>query len=179
MKKTAGLTGIFQDPDRVLAAATELRRAGYSRYDFHTPYPLHGLDDAMGIKRTVLPWISLGAGVVGLAVALHLQWWTGAVDYPLVIGGKPFFAFEPSIPIAFELTVLFCAIATVVGMFALNGLPRWYSRWQDDPHFLRAMDDAFVVTVDAEDAQYDAGETRSLLESLGAEQVRVVEYEDQ
>lgn len=179
MKKTAGVTGLFHDPDQVLKAATEIRRAGYRKFDFHTPYPLHGLDDAMGVKRTVLPWISLGAGIVGAAVATHLQWWTGAVDYPLVIGGKPLFAFEPSIPIIFELTVLFCAIATVVGMFALNGLPRWFSRWQDDPHFVRSMDDAFVVTVDADDAMYDAGKTRGLLESLGAEQVREVEYEDQ
>jgi hypothetical protein len=179
MKKTAGVTGLFHDPDQVLKAAAEIRRAGYRKFDFHTPYPLHGLDDAMGVKRTVLPWISLGAGIVGAAVATHLQWWTGAVDYPLVIGGKPLFAFEPSIPIIFELTVLFCAIATVVGMFALNGLPRWFSKWQDDPHFVRSMDDAFVVTVDADDAQYDAGKTRTLLESLGAEQVREVEYEDQ
>jgi pimeloyl-ACP methyl ester carboxylesterase len=179
MNKTAGITGLFHDPDQVLKAAGEIRRAGYRKFDFHTPYPLHGLDDAMGIKRTVLPWISLGAGIAGAAAALHLQWWTGAVDYPLVIGGKPLFAFEPSIPITFELTVLFSAIATVIGMFALNGLPRWYSKWQNDPHFLRSTDDAFVVTIDAEDAAYDAEKTSTLLESLGAEQVRIVEYEDQ
>jgi hypothetical protein len=112
-------------------------RAGYRKFDFHTPYPLHGLDDAMGVKRTILPWISLGGGLAGLAVATHLQWWTGAVDYPLIIGGKPLFAFEPSVPIMFELTVLVSAIATVVGMFALNGLPKWFSRWQHDAHFTR------------------------------------------
>lgn len=179
MKKTAGISGIFHDPDRVLEAAAEIRRAGYQRFDFHTPYPLHGLDKAMGIKRTVLPWIALAGGVAGLAVALHLQWWTGAVDYPLVVGGKPLFAFEPSIPIAFELTVLLTAIATVVGMFALNGLPQWFSKWQNDPHFLRTMDDAFVVTVDAEDPHYHAEQTRALLESLGASQVRIVDYDEE
>ncbi|MCB2206065.1 DUF3341 domain-containing protein [bacterium] len=178
MKKTAGMTGLFHDPDTVLSAATEIRRAGYRQFDFHTPYPLHGLDDAMGVKRTVLPWIAFGTGLLGTLAATLLQWWTGAVDYPLIIGGKPFFAFEPSIPIMFELTVLFCAIGTVIGMFALNGLPRWYSKWQNDPHFLRTTDDAFMVTVDSEDAMYDAGKTRTLLESLGAEQVREVEYED-
>lgn len=179
MKKTAGMTGLFHDPDDVLTAAAEIRRAGYRKFDFHTPYPLHGLDEAMGVKRTMLPWISLGAGLLGLAAALHLQWWTGAVDYPLVIGGKPLFALPPSIPIAFELTVLFSAIATVVGMFALNGLPRWFSKWQHDEHFVRSTDDAFVVTVDADDSHYDADQTRRLLESLGAEHVRTVEYEDQ
>jgi len=179
MKKTAGISGIFHDPDCVLAAAAEIRRAGYQRFDFHTPYPLHGLDEAMGIRRTILPWIALAGGVAGLAIALHLQWWTGAVNYPLVVGGKPLFAFEPSIPIAFELTVLLCAVATVVGMFALNGLPQWFSKWQNDPHFLRTMDDAFVVTVDAEDPRYHAEQTRVLLESLGAAQVRIVDYDEE
>jgi hypothetical protein len=179
MKKTAGISGIFHDPDLVLKAAAEIRRAGYRKFDFHTPYPLHGLDKAMGIKRTVLPWISLVGGVAGGGLALHLQWWTGAVDYPLVIGGKPLFAFEPSIPITFELSVLLTAIATVVGMFALNGLPSWFSKWQTDPHFLRSTDDAYVVTVDAGDALYHAEKTRGLLESLGAEHVRIVDYDEE
>ncbi|MBI5648639.1 MAG: DUF3341 domain-containing protein [Ignavibacteriae bacterium] len=177
--KLAGITGIFTDPDTVLAAAAALRSAGYRRFDFHTPYPLHGLDDAMGIKKTILPYISLIAGVTGALVALHLQWYTGAVDYPLVIGGKPLFALEPSIPITFELTVLLSAIATVVGMFGLNGLPRWFSKWQKDPHFLRSTDDAFVVTIDAEDPLYDSEKTRALLQSVGADQIRVVEYNEE
>lgn len=171
---TAGITGLFTNPDLVLTAAERLRKAGYQKFDFHTPYPLHGLDEAMGIKPTILPWISLGAALAGAGIALHLQWWTGAVDYPLVIGGKPFFAFEPSIPIAFELTVLLSAIATTIGMFALNRLPQWFSKWQSDPHFLRMTDDGFVVTVDSDDAQFDEQKTKSLLETLGAEQVRLV-----
>ena len=171
MSKTAGISGIFQDPDLVLKAAAEIRRAGYQKFDFHTPYPLHGLDQAMGIKRTVLPWISLAAGVTGAAVALHLQWWTGAVDYPLVIGGKPFFAFGQN--------CLQKVHRTVVGMFALNGLPKWFSKWQNDPHFVRSTDDAFVVTVDAEDPLFHAEKTRGLLESLGAESVRTVEYDEE
>lgn len=178
MKQTAGMTGLFQDPDAVLAAAAELRRAGYQKFDFHTPYPLHGLDEAMGVRRTILPWISLGGGIVGLTAAWLLQWWTGAVDYPLVIGGKPLFGIPPSVPIMFELTVLICGIATTVGMFALNGQPRWFSKWDSSDIFRHSTDDGFVVTVDAGDARYDAQQTRTLLESLGAEQVRIVEYED-
>lgn len=176
MQPIVGATGIFTDPDKVLVAARQLREAGYRKFDFHTPYPLHGLDDAMGVRRTILPWISLGGGLTGLAVATHLQWWTGAVDYPLVIGGKPFFAFEPSVPIMFELTVLVSAIATVVGMFALNGLPKWFSRWQHDAHFTRMMDDAFVVTIDAEDPLFHQEKTPSLLSVLGADHVRIVEH---
>ena len=167
---------LFTDPDAVLKAAAELRRAGYTRYDVHTPYPLHGLDDAMGIKRTILPWLALGGGVAGMGLALHLQWWTGAVDYPLVIGGKPLFAIQPSIPITFELTILLTAIVTVVGMFALNGLPRWFSRWQNDPHFLRSTDDGFVVTIEAEDPQYHPECTRELLHTLGGLDIRTVNH---
>lgn len=178
MKSTTGIAGIYTDPNKVLEAARQLRAGGYRYFDFHTPYPLHGLDEAMGVKRTILPWFSLVAGLTGAAVAIHLQWWTGAVDYPLVIGGKPFFAFEPSIPIMFELTVLLSAIATVVGMFALNRLPRWYSHWQNDPHFLRMMDDAFVVTIDEMDPLFHRERTQTFLESLGAKQVRVIEYNE-
>ena len=179
MTLLAGLTGLFTDPDRVLHAAEKLRDAGYRNFDFHTPYPLHGLDDAMGVRPTILPWISLVAGFTGALLALHLQWWTGAVDYKLIVGGKPFFAIEPSIPITFELTVLLSATATVVGMFALSGLPKWFSKWQSSPHFPRSTDDAFVLTVDAEDPLFHSDRTRAFLESIGAEQVRLVEYHDE
>ncbi|MAT40519.1 MAG: hypothetical protein CL946_13060 [Ectothiorhodospiraceae bacterium] len=176
MKETVGVMGVFEDPNKVIDAASQIRNAGYKKFDFHTPYPIHGLDQAMGVKKTILPWISLAAGVTGTAVATHLQWWTGAVDYPLTIGGKPFFALEPSVPIIFELTVLLCAIGTAVGMFALNGLPQWFSKWQKDPHFIRTMDDKFVVAIEAKDPLFKNDETKKFLESLGAEQVRTVEY---
>jgi hypothetical protein len=178
MTRTSGLTGLFTDPNAVIAAARTLRDAGYVRFDFHTPYPLHGLDEAMGVRRTILPWISLAGAIVGGGIALHLQWWTGAVDYPLVVGGKPLFALPPSMPIIFELTVLVSALATTVGMFALNRLPQWWSRWQTGPHFARTTDDGFVVTIDAEDALFDAGRTASLLASLGASEVTLVEYDE-
>ena len=178
MTSLAGLTGIFTNPDSVLHAAAKLRDAGYRKFDFHTPYPVHGLDDAMGVRPTILPWISLVAGFTGALVAIHLQWWTGAVDYKLIVGGKPFFAMEPSIPIAFELTVLLSATATVIGMFALNGLPAWFSKWQRGPHFARSTDDAFVLTVDAEDPLFHSDKTRAFLEAIGAEEVRLVEYQD-
>ena len=96
-----------------------------------------------------------------------------------IVEGKPLFALEPSMPIAFELTVLLSSIATVVGMFGLNGLPRWHSKWQNDPHFLRSTDDAFVVTVDAGDPLYHSENTRALLEAAGADQIRVVEYNEE
>jgi Alternative complex III, ActD subunit len=179
MNKIAGAMGVFTEPGQVLKAANLIKTAGYKKFDFYTPYPIHGLDDAMGIRKTVLPYISLVAGIIGTAMAIHLQWWTGAVDYPLIIGGKPFFAFEPSIPIIFELTVLLSALATAIGMFALNGLPSWSNKYQGDPHFKRMMDDAFVVTIDASDPQFNGDTTKEFLESLGADQVRLVEHHEE
>ena len=176
MANYAGCMGLYTDPAQVLKAAARIRSAGYKKFDFHTPYPIHGLDDAMGVRKTILPYISFAAGMLGVGIALHMQWWTGAVDYPLIIGGKPLFAFEPSIPITFELGVLLCAIATTVAMFALNKLPQWHNKYQDDPLFKRSMNDAFVVTIDADDPQFHATETKNFLESLGADQVTLVEY---
>lgn len=179
MKNIAGIMGVYTDPNKVIKAAGQIRMAGYKKFDFHTPYPLHGLDDAMGIRKTVLPYISLAAGLLGSAMAIHMQWWTGAVDYKLVIGGKPLFAIESSVPIMFELTVLLCAVATVVAMFAMNGLPKWFNRYQNDPHFLLSTDDAFVVTIDSDDPQFHGERTKEFLESLGAAQVRLVESNEE
>ncbi len=179
MNKLIGITCLFRDPNAVIHAAEKLRDKGYRRFDFHTPYPVHGLDEAMGVKRTILPWISLLGGIAGLAIATHMMWWTGAVDYRLIVGGKPYFAFEPSIPIMFELTVLLCATATTVGMFALNKLPKWHNKWQDSPHFLLSTDDAFVLTIDATDQYFHRERTAELLEAVGAQEIRIVERHDQ
>jgi hypothetical protein len=101
-----------------------MRSEGFTKMDAFTPFPVHGLDHALGLGRSRLGYVVFGAGFVGMVLALLLQWWTGAVDYPLVIGGKPLFAFEFSIPITFEVTVLLAAFAAVLGMLAVNGLPR-------------------------------------------------------
>ena len=89
-----GLVARFENPATLLHAATGLRDAGYKRYEVWSPFPVHGMDNAMGLKRSIVPWIVLGGGLTGMVGALLLQWWTGAVDYPVMIGGKPFFAFE-------------------------------------------------------------------------------------
>jgi hypothetical protein len=117
----------------------------------------------------------LAAGLAGAALALLLQWWTGAVDYPLIVGGKPPFAFEPSIPITFELTVLLAALATVFGMLALNGLPRLYHPLFECDAFRQATDDRFLLAVEAADPNFHPDETRALLERLGAVATSLVE----
>ncbi len=172
--KTAGVLGNFKDPNAIMNAATKTNQAGFRDFDCFTPYPLHGLDRAMGIKRTILPYISFTGGIAGLATAIGLQSWTGGVDYKLNIGGKQLFAFQFSVPIDFELTVLLCAISTVVGLFALCRIPTWWHAFQHDAGFRKATDDEFVLGIYAKDDRFHEESVVNFMKSLGAQDVRVV-----
>ena len=128
---------------------------------------MHGIDDAIGVPRSILGYIVFGGGYSDCVNAIFMVWYTNGYDYPLVIGGKPLFAWEFSIPPMFELTVLFSAFAAVFGMFALNGLPQFYHpslRSQDSE---RATDDRFLLVVEAADPKFDIDETPRLLNELG------------
>lgn len=170
-----GVLAEFDSPGALLEAARALRAQGYRNMDACTPFPVHGIDEALGLRGSPLGWIALAAGLTGAALALALQWWTGAIDYPLIVGGKPFFAFEPSIPITFELTVLLAALATVFGMLALNRLPRLYHPLFECDAFRGATDDRFLLAIEATDSNFHAEETRALLERLGAVATTLVE----
>lgn len=166
--ETYGVLAEFSDPGALLEAAKEVRRAGYKRYDTHTPFPIHGMDRAMGLGQSLLGYIVFGGAIAGLALATWLQWWTGAVDYPMNISGKPLFAIEPSVPIMFELTILFSALTAVAGMLALNGLPRPYNPLFYSERFMRATDDGFFLHIAASDAKFEEARTATLLQKLGA-----------
>ncbi len=170
-----GLLAEFSDPGSLHQAAQETRKAGYKRFDVHTPFPIHGMDRAMGLGNSKVGFITLGGGLTGLLLGLWLQWWTGGVDYPLNIGGKPFFAIEPSIPIIFELTILFSAFGAVTGMLALNGLPRPYNPLFYSRRFSRATDDAFFMHIAASDSKFDIEQTGQFLRSIGALHVETIE----
>lgn len=170
-----GLLAEFAHPGKLYGAAKAVREAGYKRFDTHSPFPIHGMDKAMGLSNSKVGFITLGGGIAGLALAIWLQWWTSAVHYPINISGKPFFAFEPSIPIMFELTVLFAALATVGGMLAMNGLPRPYNPLFYSENFARVTDDAFFLHIAANDAQFDLSSTEQFLRDLGASHVEVVQ----
>jgi hypothetical protein len=174
-RKIYGAIAEFDTPEGLLAAAAKMRERGFRKMDACTPFPVHGINEALGIRRSPLGWIVLGAGAVGLGGAVLLQWWTGAINYPLVIGGKPLFALQPSVPIVFELTVLLAAFAAVGGMLALNGLPRLYHPLFNHERFRRVTDDSFVLAVEAADAKFHLEETLTLLRALGAEQASLVE----
>lgn len=170
-----GLLAEFPDPGALLHAAEAVREEGYSHFDTHSPFPIHGMDDAMGLGNSKVGYFTFLGGVTGLVTATLLQWWTAAVDYPLNISGKPFFAVEPSVPIMFELTVLFAAFGAVGGMLALNGLPRPYNPLFYSERFEGASDDRFFLHIAASDDQFDAEETARTLRSIGALHIELVQ----
>ena len=158
-----------------MPAVEECRRAGFRHWDVLTPFPVHGMNNAMGIRNTRLPLLVLGAGLTGLGLALLRQWWMNAVDYPLIISGKPFFGLPASIPVMFELTILFSALATFVGMLAMNALPRHHHPLFASERFRRATQDRFFITIEACDPKYDEARVRAFLEALGSIQVERVD----
>jgi hypothetical protein len=170
-----GLLAEFSNPGELLHAAEATREQGYRHFDTHSPFPIHGMDRAMGLGNSKVGFFAFGGGVTGLATGYLLQWWTSAVDYPINISGKPFFAVEPSVPIMFELTILFAAFGAVAGMLALNGLPRPYNPLFYSDRFRRVTDDGFFLHVAASDPQFDTEATAQDLRELGARHVELVQ----
>ena len=133
------------------------------------------MDDAMGLSGSKVPWITLGGGLTGLSIGLLLQWWTGAVDYPMVIAGKPYFAWQFALPVTFELSILLSAFGTVFGMFALNLMPRPYHPLDNVPAFKRVTDDKFFLSIEVCDPLFDMEKTKTLLSELGGVGITEVE----
>ena len=169
-----GLLAEFSNPATLMHAAEATHKAGYTHFDAHSPFPIHGMDKAMGLGNSRVGYICLLGGITGLSIATWLQWWTGAIDYPLNISGKPFFAVEPSIPVMFELTVLFSAYAAVLGMLAFNGLPRPYNPLFYSENFSRASDDAFFLFIATSDDKYDKDKTTAMMKELGALRIEMI-----
>ena len=172
--KIYAVMGEFSDPEDLVRAGRKIHQMGYTNLDAMSPFPVHGIDAAIGVPYSRLGWIVILIAVCGSATALLLQWWCGVVNYPLVIGGKPLFDFSFSIPITFELTVLFSAFASVIGMFALNGLPRLYHPSSNYRMAHRATDDRFILVIEANDPKFDAQATVEHMKSVGAGTVEVV-----
>jgi hypothetical protein len=169
-----GLLTEFDSAARLIQAVEKTRDEGFRNWDVHTPFPVHGMDDAMGIRGTRLPFLVLASGGTGLGLATLMQWWMNAVDYPFVISGKPLFGIPANIPIMFELTVLFSAFAAFFGMWILNGLPRWYHPLFTNKRFRRVTQDRFYIVIEAKDPRFDPVRTREFLASLGGSDVEEV-----
>ena len=173
--KLYGYLAEFDHPDLLIDGCAKVRDEGYRRWDAHTPFPVHGMDRAMGIRGTQLPWFVLLCGLTGLGLAILMQWWMNAVDYPFAISGKPFFGLPAAMPIVFELTVLLSAFGAFFGMWGLNGMPQLYHPLFKSEEFRRVTSDRFFIAIEASDPKFDAEKTRAFLESLGGVGVERVE----
>ncbi len=166
--RLAGILAEFDSPQSLKTAARRLRDEGFTRWDSHSPFPIHGIDRAMGVRTTRLPWIVFVGGFSGAAGALLLQWWTNAINYPMVISGKPYFSLPANIPIVFELLVLLGAFAAFGGALVLNLLPQFGHWTLSARKFDRVTTDGFFISIDAADPKFDPPAIRALLDSLGA-----------
>ena len=169
-----GIIAEFDTPGALLKAAEEIRKAGYEKFDCHSPFPIHGMDEAMGLKRSPLGWIVGIMALTGAGVGMLLQWWTSAVDYQLVISGKPFFSYQAFVPVTFGLAVLFGAISTVVGMLYLNRLPQLYHPVFYSDRFNKVTDNGFFVSISSDDSHFDPGKSSDFLKDLGSKYVEVL-----
>jgi hypothetical protein len=170
-KKPFALVGHFDTPAQLYHAAELLRDGGYRHMDAHTPFAVHGLERALGLKPSRLPWIVLACAIVGGTGGILLQYWCMAVDYPMNISGKPLFPWPAYVPITFELTVLLSAFGCFFGMWGLNALPMFFHPVMQHPSFHRASDDRFFISVECRDPAYDPVKTRKLLEDHGAKEL--------
>jgi len=177
MKKVHGLTAEFANPAELLDAAKKFHKAGYEKFDCHSPFPIHGMDAAMDLKRSPLGFIIGMFAIFGGLAGLGLQTWVHSFEYPLIISGKPFFAWQGYIIVTFALTILLGAFGAVFGMFRLNQIPKYHH-----PHFFsnrlsKFSDDGFFVSVDADDPKFDADSTSKFCNSLGCKQIELMEEE--
>jgi hypothetical protein len=173
--RTWGLLAEFDTVGALLAALEKVRDAGYVAFDAYAPFPIHGLDESMGIRMSRLPWLVAAGGATGAAAGLLLQWWTNGFDYKYLVSGKPFFGLPAAIPITFELTVLLASLGAFIGLLVANRFPELYHPVLPARGFARATTDGFFISVEARDPAFDAVGTREFLEKLGAKQVEKVE----
>ena len=174
-RRNYGLIAAFDGPGEVLRGAERVRDAGYKRWDCITPFPVHGLDAAMGVGRSRVPRISLAGGVVGFCAGMVMIWYLDKFDYALSVGGKPFFSPLFAFPVSYELSILFAAFTTIGGMFLLNGLPKHYHPVLKYERIRRGTDDLFFIVIERADPRYDSAGTRALLEGLGGSKIAELE----
>ncbi len=165
---SGGIAGLWLDDHEVVEAARKVREAGFKKFDAITPFPVHGMEEAIGIKRSMIPYVTFVAGLTGFMCAVALQYWTSAIDWPINVGGKPFFSGPAFVPVMFELTILFAALSSVGALFVLCKLPKI------DPPVIDpdVTCHKFAIFISEEDAAYNAERCEQLLKSLGAKEIK-------
>ena len=172
--KQWGVLAEYKSPKALTRACEAVRDAGYTKWDAYAPFPVHGLNEAMGIKPSHVSKLTAIGAILGVSGALLLQWWTGAIDYPVVVAAKPLSAWEPWIPVTFELGILLASFGTVFGMLALNGLPRWHHPLFTSERFLSVSDDAFFIAIETKDPAFQDERVRELLANAGGYNIEAV-----
>ena len=169
-----GLIAEFDDPDTLLHAATKAHEAGYRTMDAYTPFPVHNLAEAMGVRKTAVSLFTLCGGLTGTCTGFGMQYIASVLHYPYSIGGKPDLSWPSFMPITFELTILFAGFSALGSMLLLNGLPRHHHPIFNAKRFERATSDGFFLCIERTDAQYDAVQTKTFLQGLGPVEVSEV-----
>jgi hypothetical protein len=165
----------FETVQPFVDATKRVRDEGFTRWDAYSPFPIHHMESFMGMRRTILPFVVLGGGITGASLGLLMQWWMNAVDYQLIISGKPLFSLPANIPIIFELTVLLSAFGAVFGMLAFNQLPELHHPLFNSERFKRVTTDRFFIAIEASDPRFDVARTRTFMNGLGGTNVELVE----
>ena len=173
--KPYGLLAEFDNTADVLHAAEKVRQAGFRIWDVYMPFPIHGMDKAMGLKNSKVGWFSFFGGLTGYTTGMLMIWWMNAVDYKLMIGGKPMFSPHAAFPPSYELTILFGAFGAILGMLFLNRLPRLNHPLLKHKRFALASHDKYYVVIETADPKYSETETRKLLEATGSKRIEMVE----
>ncbi len=172
-KYISGVVGFLPDEEALLEAAKKTYAAGYRKFDTLSPFPIHGMDQAMGLSRSPIPYVTFVMGLGGAIAGVLLTWWTSAVNYRLNVGGKPLGLIEALpgyIPIVFELTILFAALSSVAAMFILNGLPK-----VDPPIIDKDITShKFALFIPETEEEYNSEKAQEHLKSIGANEVRTV-----
>jgi hypothetical protein len=161
-----GLMAEFETADQLIAAARAAKQAGYDRMDGYSPYPIGEVADALGFRRSEIGAIMFIGGLCGATLGLLMQYYLNGIDYPLNVGGKPFFSWPMFVPITWELLVLTASMTGLFGMLALCGLPQPYHPVFNVPQFARASRDRFFLVIESADEQFDLNRTRAFLATL-------------
>ena len=169
-----GVMGEFVTPEELIHAIEKVREAGYRRLDAYAPFPVEGLSEALGLKRNLVPAITLLGGLAGGLGGFCFQYWVAAITYPMNIGGRPLNSWPAFIPVTFELTVLGAALSAVFGMLALNRLPQPHHPVFNVPRFTHASTDRFFLCIEAQDPKFHLADTARLLQNLHAQHVSEV-----
>ena len=169
-----GVMGEFGTPEQLIQAAKKTREAGYRHVDAYAPFPVEGLSEALRLRRSWVPFITLLGGLTGGLGGFGLQYWAAAITYPQNIGGRPLNSWPAFIPVTFELTILGAALSAVLGMLALNRLPQPHHPVFNVPRFTHASTDQFFICIQARDKKFHLAETARFLQGLEAHHISEV-----